>query len=250
MLWTLTRYDRLAACQMMFVKVLTVMLQVILSGGTSHTPKIAQLTRNIFPDRTEILAPASTTAAINPSELPARGAAIQASLIQEFDKDDIEQSTHPMVTSTPHLKKAIGIKVVSEEGHELHFKPLLYADSALPARRIAQYAAPEAGGDVLVRVFEGDREVRVTKPEPKEEKPAKTEEDEDDFSSDEDEEEEIRELVWKAEKPLAELAVKGVKAKGKVEVTIHVDPDLSVQITAREVDGKSAARGVLEGPKA
>ena len=185
-----------------------------------------------------------------------RGAAIQASLIQEFDKDDIEQSTHPMVTATPHLKKAIGIEFASGEEHHLQFKPLLHAETALPARRIAQYSAPEAGGDVLVRVCEGEREIKVTKPEPKpkEEKPPKADEDEDEedddyLSSDEEEEEEIRELVWKTDKRVAELAVKGVKPKGKVEVTIHVDPDLSVQVTAREVDGQSAVRGVLDGPK-
>lgn len=189
--------------------------------------------------------------AINPSELATRGAAIQASLIQEFDKEDIEQSTHAAVTVTPHLTKAIGVEFGSGE-----FKPLLHAETALPARRIAQYSAPEAGGDVLVRISEGYRDIKVTKPEPKpkEEKPAKDgdedEEDEDDFSDEEDEEEEIREIVWKAEKPVAELAVKGVKAKGKVEVTIFVNTDLSVQVTAREVDGQSAVRGIIEAPSA
>ena len=228
---------------------------MVLSGGSSHTPKIAQLTRNIFPDKTKILAPSTTPTAINPSELASRGAAIQASLIQEFDKEDIEQSTHPAVTVTPHLQKALGVEFAS--GDQLHFQPLLNAATALPARRIARYAAPKAGGDVLVRVSEGVREIQVTKPEPKpkEEKPAKADDDEDDeddlsdFSSDE-EDEEIRDLVWKADNPIAELAVKGVKANGHVEVTIHANTDLSLQITAREVDGQSAVRGAVEAPQA
>lgn len=227
--------------------------QVILSGGTSHTPKIAQLVRNIFSEKTKVLAPSTTTTAINPSELAARGAAIQASLIQEFDKEDIEQSTHPAVTVTPHLKNAIGVEFVA--GDHLHFKPLLNSETALPARRVARYSVSKDGGDVLVRICEGVRHIKVTKPEPKpkEEKPAKTEDDEDedesDFSS-EEEDDEIRELVWKTEKPIAELAVKGVKAQGKVEIMVHVNSDLSLQITAREVDGQSAVRGAVEAPKA
>jgi molecular chaperone DnaK (HSP70) len=227
--------------------------EVIFSGGTSHTPKIAQLARNMFPEKTQILAPSTSASAINPSELAPRGAAIQASLIQEFDKEDIEQSIHPMVTATPHLRNAIGVEFV--HGETVEFKPLLNAETALPARRIAQYSAPKDGGDILVRVCEGVREIKVTKPEPKpkEEKPAKAEDDEEedsDFDSDEDEEEEIREIVWKTEKPIAELAVKGVKAGSKVELMVHVNADLGMQITAREVGGQSAVRGAVESPKA
>ncbi|KAF7164330.1 hypothetical protein CNMCM6106_000866 [Aspergillus hiratsukae] len=223
--------------------------EVILSGGTSHTPKIAQLVRNMFPEKTQILAPATSASAINPSELAPRGAAIQASLIQEFDKEDIEQSIHPMVTATPHLRNAIGVEFV--HGETVEFKPLLNAETALPTRRIAQYSAPKDGGDVLVRVCEGVREIKVTKPEPKP-KEAKAEDDEEDsdFDSDEEEEEEIREIVWKTEKPIAELAVKGVKAGSKVELMVHVNADLGMQITAREVGGQSAVRGAVESPKA
>ncbi|KAI9929249.1 hypothetical protein ASPWEDRAFT_36765 [Aspergillus wentii DTO 134E9] len=223
--------------------------EVIFSGGVSHTPKIAQLARNIFPETTSILAPSTTTTAINPSELASRGAAIQASLIQEFEKEDIEQSIHPVVTATPHLRNAIGVEFTS--GESVDFKPLLNTETALPARRVAQYSAPKDGGDVFVRVVEGVREIKVTKPEPKE-KPAKTEEDEEDsdFDSDEDEEEEIREVAWKTEKPVAELAVKGVKAGGKVEVMVHINADLGLQVTAKEIGGQSAVRGAVEAPKA
>lgn len=218
--------------------------EVIFSGGTSHTPKIAQLTRNIFPEKTTILAPSTSTSAINPSELSARGAAFQASLVQEFDHEDIEQSIHPMVTVTPHLSKAIGVEFSSTT--ETTFQPLLAAETALPARRIAQYAVPKEGGDVLVHVCEGVRDIKVTKPEPKskEEKPA--DEEDSDFDSDE-EEEETREIVWKTEKPVAELAVKGVKAGSKVEVMVHVNPDLGLQIAVREVGGTTAVRGAING---
>jgi molecular chaperone DnaK (HSP70) len=203
------------------------------------------LAANIFPETTTILAPSTSTSAINPSELAARGAAFQASLVQEFDAEDIEQSIHPMVTVTPHLSKAIGVEFTSN--NETSFQPLLNADTALPARRIAQYTTPKEGGDVLVRVCEGARKIKVTKPEPKakEEKPADDEDS--DFDSDEEEEEDVREIVWKTEKPVAELAVKGVKAGSKVEVMVHVNPDLGLQIAVREVGGSTAVRGAING---
>ncbi|KAL4785914.1 heat shock protein 70 family [Aspergillus varians] len=219
--------------------------EVIFSGGVSHTPKIAQLARNIFPEKTKILAPSVETTAINPSELSARGAAIQASLIQEFETEDISQSMHPMVTATPHLNNAIGVEFTS--GDAVEFLPLLNTETALPARRVAQYNVPKDGGDVLIRVVEGAREIKVTKPEPKPKEENPKDEDDSDFDSD-DEEEETREVIWKTEKPIAELAVKGVKAKGKVELMIHIDTNLGLQITAREVGGQSAVRGAVESP--
>ncbi|KAJ6166502.1 Ribosome-associated complex subunit SSZ1 [Penicillium chermesinum] len=217
--------------------------EVIFSGGASHTPKIAQLARNLFSEKTTILAPSTEVTSINPSELSARGAAFQASLVQEFDAEDVEQSIHPMVTVTPHLSKPIGVEFSS--GTDTNFQPLLGAQTALPARRIAQYLAPKEGGDVLVRIAEGVREIKVTKPEPK----AKEEKDEEDsdFNDSDDEEEETREVIWKVENPVAELAVKGVKPGGKVEVMVHVNPDLGLQIAVREVGGQTAVRGAING---
>ena len=69
--------------------------EVILSGGSSHTPKIAQRIRAIFPETTVIHAPAIETTALNPSELAAVGAAIQSLLVGEYDAEDIAQSLHP-----------------------------------------------------------------------------------------------------------------------------------------------------------
>ncbi|KAJ5608902.1 Ribosome-associated complex subunit SSZ1 [Penicillium herquei] len=217
--------------------------EVIFSGGASHTPKIAQLAQNIFPETTTVLAPSTCITAINPSELAARGAAVQASLVQEFDHEDVEQSIHPMVTVTPHLSKAIGVEFTSAT--DVNFQPLLAAETALPARRIAQYSVPKEGGDVLVRVCEGAREIKVTKPEPKPKEEKDAEDSDDDFSD--EEEEDIREIVWKTESPVAELAVKGVKAGGKVEVMVHVNPDLGLQIAVREVGGQTAVRGAING---
>lgn len=241
--------------------------EVILTGGTANTPRIAANLRYIFPQTTRILAPSTDPAAINPSELEARGAALQASLIQEYEAEDIEQSTHPAVATVPHVTNAIGVISLSDSGEEA-FVPIVPPETAVPARRTVQLPAPKDGGDVLVRVVEGNTHIKVIPPEPKakengESGEAKAEDAEDnkeggdddnaddgDFSDDDDddeeeEEEEKREKVWKIGPTLAEAAIRGVKPDGKVEVTITVNADLSVIVSAREVGAKGGVRGTL-----
>ncbi|KAF2146363.1 uncharacterized protein K452DRAFT_219699 [Aplosporella prunicola CBS 121167] len=258
-----TRYDLLANKHVAsFVRLVTHAVEkaeldvldvdeIILAGGTSHTPKIARNMQSAFPESTSVLAPATTPAAINPSELAARGAAIQASLIAEFEHEDIEQSTHPAVTVTPHLAKALGVLCISESEESGIFQPLIPAFTAVPVRRTATIATPREGGDVLVKICEGARDIKVEKPEakPKEDGAKEGEEDEDvsDFDSD-DEPEEIRSKVWKTSGAIAEAALKGVKKGGKVEVQINVGADLSVQCVVREVGAKGGVRGNVEKP--
>jgi len=217
-----------------------------MSGGTSHTPKIARLLQSLFAPTTTILSPSTAPTAINPSDLSARGAAIQASLIQEFDKEDIEQSTHPMVTVTPHLRHAIGVLVVSDSEDRGIFRPLVEAETPVPSRRTSQFATPKDGGDVLVKICEGVRDIKVSKPAAKPKANGNADGDSDiDGDDDDDEEEDVREKVWKVGTVLAEAAVKGVEKGGKVEVTVNVGGDLSVQVTAREVGGKGGVRGTV-----
>ncbi|KAJ4147629.1 hypothetical protein LMH87_002141 [Akanthomyces muscarius] len=216
--------------------------EVIMCGGTSHTPRVANNLANIFPETTTVLAPATSAVAINPSELQARGAALQASLIQEYEAADIEQSTHAAVTTVKHITNAIGVVTVGADGET--FTPVMQAETAVPARRTIHVAAPKNGGDVLIKVVEGGTHIKVTKAEPKPEQNG--DDDDSDFDS-EEEDEETREKLWKIGSPLAEAAVKGVKAgaASKVEVTINVLGDLSVTITAREVGGKGGVRGTI-----
>ncbi|KAI2619663.1 HSP70-domain-containing protein [Hypoxylon sp. NC1633] len=225
---------------------------VILSGGTSHTPRIASNFRAIFPETTTIQAPSTSASAINPSELQARGAALQASLIQEYESDDIEQSTHPAVTTVKHITNAIGVISILD-GEEI-FTPIIAPETAVPARRTIHIAAPANGGSVLVKVVEGGTHIKVTKPEPKPKENGKNEDDDDDdeddsdFDDSDEEEEEHREKVWKVGSTLAEAAIRDVKKGGKVEVTINVAGDLAVTITTREVGGKGGVRGTLKAP--
>lgn len=223
--------------------------KVILSGGTSHTPRISQNLQRLFPPTTRILSPSTLPTAIDPSSLAARGAAIQASLIEEFEKEDIEQSTHPMVTATPHLRNAIGVLVVSEDVKKGLFTALIEKETAVPCRRGGIFAVPREGGDVLIKICEGERDIKVTKKE-KPKTNGKAASDDSDLDSDEEEEEEeAREKVWKVGSVLAEAAVKGVKKGGKVEVTVNVTADLGVQITAREVGDKGGIRGNVDKAK-
>ena len=227
------------------------LLQIILAGGTSHTPRIATNLAGIF-DKAVILAPSSSTTALNPSTLAARGAAFQASLIEQFDKEDIEQNTHPMCVITPHITNAIGVLVVSEDVNRGIFTPLIEREMAIPCRRTGHFAAPKAGGDVLIKVCEGIRDIKTTTQEK-----AKTngkkgagnadeDDDDDDDDDDEDEEPEVRrEKIWKVGTILAEAAVKNVQKGGKVEVTLDVSADMTVSIATREVGSKSGVRGKI-----
>lgn len=224
--------------------------EIICAGGNSHTPKLSRTLADEFPQTTIVLAPALSPTAINPSELAARGAAIQASLVEMFDADDIEQSTHPVVTATPHLAYAVGVLSISpdEKGAGV-FTLLIEPETPVPVRRAAHVAVPKAGGDVLVKLCEGVREIKVTKPGPKPKTNGAKEDDDDSEDDDsEDEDEELREKVWKAGRVLAEMAVRGTTKGSKVEVQVNVGAELDVQVIAREVNGKGGTRGMLEKP--
>jgi molecular chaperone DnaK (HSP70) len=224
--------------------------EIILAGGNSHTPKIASAIAAGFPETTTVLAPSTSSTAINPSELAVRGAAIQASLVAEFDLEDVEQSTHPMVTVTPHLSTAVGVLCISGEESSGVFHPIIDAETPLPVRRTATISVPREGGDVLIKIAEGSRHIKVTKPEPKAKKPSSDDSEEDSDEDESDEEDELREKTWKVGKALSEAAIRGVKKGGKVEVQINIGADLSINAIFREVGGKGGVRGNVEGQKA
>ncbi|KAI1246206.1 hypothetical protein MGN70_013103 [Eutypa lata] len=223
--------------------------ELILSGGSSHTPRIAANFRSIFPESTTIQAPSTNPNSINPSELQSRGAALQASLIQEYEADDIDQSTHPVVTTVKHITNAIGVVTLSDAGEEI-FVPIIAPETAVPARRTVHVPAPKDGGDVLIKIAEGNTHIKVTKPEPKPKENGAEDEDDDDsdFDDSDEEPEELREKVWKLGDTLAEASVKGVKKGGKVEVTINIAGDLGVTIAARQVGAQGGVRGTLKAP--
>ncbi|KAI7237887.1 HSP70-domain-containing protein [Hortaea werneckii] len=219
---------------------------ILLGGGSSHMPRIASNLQTIFPESTTVMAPSTTPGAVNPSELQSRGAAIQASLIEGFERSDIEASTEAVVTVAPHLQKALGL-ATGKDGEQ--FSLIVDAETPAPVRRTVQIAVPD-GGDVLLRLAEGEHDIKVTKEEkPQANGDKKDDEDDSDEDDEDDEPEEIREKVWKSGKVLAEAGLKEVKKGGKVEVQVNVNADLSVTVVAREVGGKGGVRGELQAAK-
>ncbi|KAH8601928.1 heat shock protein-like protein [Bisporella sp. PMI_857] len=219
--------------------------EIILSGGLSHTPKIAIGLGHIF-SKAAILAPSTLPTAINPAELQARGAALQANLIQEYEAEDIEQSTHAAVTTVKHLSNAIGVLAISDDEKVGVFSPVILAETAVPARRIIHINAPGKGGDALIKIVEADSHIKVSQvePEPKE----KAEEDSDASDSEDEGPIEQRDKVWRIGTLLAEAAVKDIKKGSKVEVMVNVAADLSITVTAREVGAKGGVRGNISAP--
>lgn len=153
-----------------------------------------------------------------------------------------------MVTVTPHLRNAIGVLVVSEDVKKGLFTALVERETAVPCRRAGIFAVPREGGNVIVKVCEGTRDIKITKKETAKTN-GKADSDSDSDDDEEDEDEEVREKVWKVGRALAEAAIRDVKKGGKVEVTVNVGVDLGVQITAREVGGKGGVRGNLDKPR-
>lgn len=235
--------------------------EVIMSGGTSHTPRIASNLQSLFPESTSVLSPSTSSTALNPSELSARGAALQASLIQEFDKEDIDQSTHEMVTITPHLHDAIGIQIqpsqtdpqAENDTASSQFLLVIPTDSAVPVRRTKTITTPTAG-DLIVTVCEAERETKITKPEPTVKVNGNRSVDDDesvpdpssdeDEDEDEDEPEELRERIWRVKRSLAEFSLLNLHKGAQVEVTVNVGSDLAVDLSAREVGAKKGGTGV------
>ena len=153
-----------------------------------------------------------------------------------------------MVTVTPHLRNAIGVLVVSEDVKKGLFTALVERETAVPCRRAGVFAVPREGGDVIIKVCEGTRDIKITKKETAKTN-GKADSDSDSDDDEEEEDEEVREKVWKIGTVLAEAAIRDVKKGGKVEVTVNVGVDLGVQITAREVGGKGGVRGNLDKPR-
>jgi molecular chaperone DnaK (HSP70) len=221
--------------------------EIILSGGSSHTPRIAKNMQAAFPEHVAVSAPATRPDAISPSELAARGAAMQASLIVDFDIADIRESSHAVVTATPHLSAALGVLCISSDSPPGVFTPLIDTNTPAPVRRSQTFSVPGAGGDVIIKLCEATSEVVSRPAENKPNSPADDEGDgEGDDDDESDEEEEVREKKWAVQKIVAEAALRGVSKGGKVEVQLNIGPDLAITMVAREVGGKGGVRGLVK----
>ncbi|PWW80500.1 hypothetical protein C7212DRAFT_355976 [Tuber magnatum] len=176
-------------------------------AGPPTTLKIASCIAALSPDLVPVNAPAKLTTALT----------IQASLIDEFDKQGNEQSTHVAVCLAPRLSHPIGVII----GEDNSFQTILEAQSTAPTRRIAR-SDVLSDGDVIVRIYEDIREIVVEKVE----RQVSGENREDDGGEadgdDEVEEAEASNPVLNVHKVTPEAATKGITKSGKVEVTIDI----------------------------
>ncbi|KAI5965833.1 SSZ1 [Candida pseudojiufengensis] len=206
--------------------------EVLLVGGTSNTPKLATNISYLFPKTTNVIAPSLDSKALNPSELVARGAALQASLIEQFDESEIKESLQPIVVNTQHLSKPIGIK--DAEGN---FQPILVAETAYPIKKSIEVTNGDSSS-VLIPLYEGVRKIKETIVE------VEKDEDDSDEESEEEEPEVEREAVYEADNLLAELSLKDLKPNSKLEVTVNITQNGVLHVSGRELkQGASAVKG-------
>ena len=203
---------------------------MLLVGGTASLPKLSSILESSFRSPSTII-PLS----YNPSELLARGAAIQASLVSSYDPETIAEAIHPVVTVVDHLTKPIGLKT-----HTGHLDVILEADTAVPCRGKREYLVSE-GGDVICQIFEGRREIEevvagMPTPPP---------------DADEDEPEPEKRRVVVPERAVAIVRVRGVQKGGRIEVQVQTDSEGRVTIVGREIGRKdgAVAKGVVESQK-
>ncbi|KAH3681323.1 hypothetical protein WICPIJ_007725 [Wickerhamomyces pijperi] len=208
--------------------------EVLLVGGLSNTPKLASNIADLFPESTVIAAPSLDTKFKNPEELVARGAALQASLLESFSAEEIAESLQPVILNTQHISKAIGL--VDAAGQ---FVTVLKSETTYPIKKSLKLAAPK-GQDILITVVEGEHSIKETVIEP-----TPVSDDEDDEYSDE-EPEVVREKIYVPGSKLAELALRDNQSE-EVEVTFSINKDGVLSVTAREVKpGCVAFKGEIQ----
>ncbi|KAG7191314.1 Hsp70 protein that interacts with Zuo1p [Scheffersomyces spartinae] len=209
--------------------------EVVLVGGTSHSPKLASNVSFVFPESTVVVAPTLDPKALDPSELICRGAALQASLIESFDEEEIKESLQPIVVNTQHLKKPIGIK--DAEGN---FVPILVAETAYPIKKSVN-VTNGTNENVIIELYEGKRTIKETIIEPT---PVSDAEDLDDDS---DEEPEIqREVVYETGDLLAKLSLKDLKPNSELEVIVNITQNGVLHLSGRELKpGSVAVKGEI-----
>lgn len=206
--------------------------EVLLVGGSSNIPKLASNIAAIFPESTKVIAPSLDNKALDPAELVARGAALQASLIESFDEEEISESLQPIVVNTQHLAKSIGIKNADGD-----FVPILVAETAYPIKKSIEITNGEASG-VSIELYEGKRTVKETVVEAVHD----AEDSEDD--SEDDEPEITKEVVYVAGDLLAQLSLKDLKPNSKLEVVVNITQNGVLHLSGRELkQGAVAVKG-------
>lgn len=199
--------------------------EVLLVGGTANVPKIAKLLDSSFENAT-VVAPAIESKAVEPAELVARGAAIQAALVADFDADEIKESTQAVVTVAPHTTAPIGVKLADGS-----LKVIIPQDTPLPVKKSVVLPAK---GSFFAQIYEGKHSI--------DEKEVTPTNDDDDSDFDD---EPYTERTKKVDSThlLGELGLESISGD-KVEVIVNITRELKLEISAREIGGAGVVRGV------
>jgi molecular chaperone DnaK (HSP70) len=221
--------------------------EVILVGGTSKNPTLADRIGAIFPETTLV------SSQIEPDQVIARGCVLQAQALSSTSPSseaiDSKSSLAPQQVKV--LTKPIGLLVPAPSSPDNAENPgvvdgktfvtILESATPLPARRIVSLPVSASSKAVKVLVAEGEEAIHVQAPPATNGKKASNDEDD---SEEEDEEEETRTKYVKATTQLAELVVP-VTSSGKdssVQITVIVDKDEKVTITAGQTGGEESSK--------
>lgn len=189
--------------------------EVLLVGGTAHTPKLASNISHSFPESTLIRTPTTSSPSLNPSELSSLGAAVQASLIADYEEEEVIEGTQAIITAAPHLAAPIGIK------HGEEFITVIDVYTPLPSRRTVSVPYSPS----KIEVYEGKWDVKSTTLAP----PEPDSEDEDDEPA---EPQVVKSRIVVPATKIADVEVSGTAGK-TVQVTVQVDVESKVTVSAR-----------------
>jgi heat shock protein 1/8 len=203
----------------------TLVDEVILVGGSAALPGLADRLAGLFGDNTAI------RSELDPSQVLARGCALQAKLALASQQDIFAQSVSAPVTS-----KVLGLVFAGDDSEE-NWIPIVAAETPLPCRRVVRLAVP--AGQIGFELWDAVDAVDVKK--------VKAEQDEDD--EEEPEEEEIRTRIVNKESALGGCVVdiKGKKGATLI-VQVIVNAEGRVDVSAWE-EGSESRTGFTVGAK-
>lgn len=216
--------------------------EVVYVGGSTSLPGLDEHLSDIF--REDIISPFKSGTVLgggvgDPTEVMARGCAVQAELLHSLHESDDQIRSHfEKVPEMVGLNRTIGIVIPHGGEDKLSvggtWVPLVHRETVLPARRVVSFEVGVEGdsGKIGLEVWEVSEGIRIEKITPPKAEPSSDDEDDD-----EPEEEEVKHKTVKKESFLGKVEIAGTKGKGskrRVEVKIVIGKDGAVHVTLQE----------------